>query len=171
MTSEHGYNFSLYIVCHYLPWALFQRNEILKMKIFFCVPINRKEFTVIRYLNVFSMKEKLHFYNSLKLRLYSSVGSKSKKYQAEYYLRQISTISLINDGVIRKLLAPGNNQHFWKEFMMFVCASLGSDFIRLSKITIGCSFLPTVTRAAPPQRHFGLFSNIPLSLTLSNRKE
>ena len=36
MTSEHGYNLRLDTVCHYLPWALFQRNEILKMKNYFC---------------------------------------------------------------------------------------------------------------------------------------
>ena len=32
ITSEHDYNLRLCIVCHFLPWALFQRNEILKMK-------------------------------------------------------------------------------------------------------------------------------------------
>ena len=32
MTSEHGYNLRLYIACHYLSWALFQRIEMLKMK-------------------------------------------------------------------------------------------------------------------------------------------
>ena len=31
-TSEHDNNLRLYIVCYYLPWDLFQRNEILKIK-------------------------------------------------------------------------------------------------------------------------------------------
>ena len=32
MMSEHRYILRLHIVCNHLPWALFQRNETLKIK-------------------------------------------------------------------------------------------------------------------------------------------
>ena len=86
----------------------------IKNETLFAVFISTERVHYDQILNVFFMKEKLYFYNSLKFRLYSSVGC------------------------------------MMLEFMMFVCASFVSYCMCLSKIIIGCPFLPTFIRAPLP---------------------
>ena len=52
----------------------------IKNETLFAVFISTERVHCDQILNVFSMKEKLYFYNSLKSRLYSSGGSRLRKY-------------------------------------------------------------------------------------------